>query len=137
MDEVIKVIKLDLSTIKYKESIEDLYIRWDMFEAQAIPMLMNQIRELFPKTNFKFPIVLQTSMKVMCTFNESERPPIFKGYRTDSIAKIKYITNDFEQVEKLLRMQLDEAIENTGIPLKGSDIGIKDVVSHHVRFWEY
>jgi hypothetical protein len=137
MEDIIKVIKLDLSTIQYKRFPDDRYVGWDMFEAQAIPQLMEQFREMFPKTNFKFPIVLQTSMKVMCTFNETQRPPIFKGYRTDSIVKIQYIANNFEQVESVMRMQLEEVIEKTAIFPNGSDIGVEDVVSYHVRFWEY
>jgi hypothetical protein len=136
MEDIIKVIKLDLSTIEYKRSPEDRYIRWDMLEDQAIPQLMEQFRDLFPKTNFKFPITLQTSMKVMCNFNEAERPPIFNGYRTDSIAKIQYIANDFEQVESIMRMQLEEVIEKTAIFPNSSDIGVEDIISYHVRFWE-
>jgi hypothetical protein len=51
------------------------------------------------------------------------------------IERIVSLANNFEQVESVMRMQLDEVIEI--IPPNGSDIGVEDVVCYHVRFWEY
>jgi hypothetical protein len=37
MEDIIKVIKLDLSVIDYRRSEDDPYVRLDLFENQAIP----------------------------------------------------------------------------------------------------
>jgi hypothetical protein len=117
MEDVIKVIKLDLNKIDYTyEQSGSTQIDWGKFWDQAKPMLLSQIKEIMQSANFKFPIVLQTSMKVMCTnVAQPGAPPsyTYAGHRTDSISNIRYVANNEEQVEKVLEDQLEEVIRKT------------------------
>jgi hypothetical protein len=47
------------------------------------------------------------------------------------------VDNNYEQVESILRKQLDEVIHNTEITQDASDLAVFYIVSYHVRFWEY
>jgi hypothetical protein len=135
IDDVIKVIKLDLDDIDYEGTEEGTAIHWDEFADKAIPKIMEQFREEFSKSGIKFPIVLQSSMKVMCSNLGSTNPPFYKGYRTDSVANINHVANNFEQLESILRKHLVEIIEKTITTEGDSDIGVYDVLSYHIRFW--
>jgi hypothetical protein len=141
MEEVIKVVKLDLSKIDYTRESEGwgVYIDWDRFWDQARPILLKEIKQIMEASNFKFPIVLQTSLKVMCTTTSKPGEPLnttYAGHRTDSISNIKHVANNEEQIAKVLEDQLDEVLRKTQI-LEGSDVAVHDIVSYHVRFWEY
>jgi hypothetical protein len=98
---------------------------------------MEKFIEEFTKSGFKFPIVLQSSMKAVCNTIGSENPPFYKGYRAKSVAIINHVVNNFEQLESVMRKHLAEIIEKTTTTEGASDIGIIDIVSYHVRFWEY
>jgi hypothetical protein len=142
MDDIIKVIKLDLSKIDYIEMTEGwgTYINWEKFWDQAKFILLNEIKEKMEASKFKFPIVLQTSMKVMVTFTRTagELPETrYRAHKTDSISNIKYIANDEDQIKKVLRLQFEEVLEETRLTGEGSGEVHHDIVSYHVRFWEY
>jgi hypothetical protein len=80
MEDIIKVIKLDLSKIDYIEMVEGwgTFIDWDKFWDQARPILLNEIKEKMEASKFKFPIVLQTSMKVMVTISSKNLENLLK-----------------------------------------------------------
>jgi hypothetical protein len=142
MEDIIKVIKLDLNKIDYIEMRGDyhMYVNWEKFWNQAKFMLLNEIKEKMEASKFKFPIVLQTSMKVMVTFTRSagELPETkYRAHKTDSISNIKYIANDEDQIMKVLGLQFEEVVEETQMTGEGSGEEQHDIVSYHVRFWEY
>jgi hypothetical protein len=98
MDDIIKVIKLDLSKIDYIEMRHgwNMYVDWEKFWDQAKFMLLNEIKEKMEASKFRFPIVLQTSMKVMVTFSRSAGKPSetkYRAHRTDSISNISRCLN--------------------------------------------
>jgi hypothetical protein len=98
---------------------------------------MQQFREEFTKTGFKFPIRLQTTMKAVCNRLGFEESTFYKSYRTSRTGNINHVANNFEQVESILRRHLNEIIEETTTNEGDSDTGVYDVTSCHVRFWEY
>jgi hypothetical protein len=141
MEDVIKVVKLDLSKIDYIKAVQNwgTFIDWDRFWDQAKPMIINEIKEKMEASGFKFPIVLQTSMKVVNIVLKKGLPPEprYRGCRTDSISNIKYIANNEEQLKSVLELQFMEVRERTKMDGEGSDEQENDIVSYHVRFWEY
>jgi hypothetical protein len=126
MADIIKVVKVDLSKVKYKKSEEDEAINWD----SARPLIMDEIKVIMQNAKFKFPIVLQTSAKVVGVIEgKPEYEPIFRAARTDSVSNIKYVANNFEQVEKVLEQQLDELLDKLDASGEGSDIASRDIIS--------
>jgi hypothetical protein len=109
-----------------------------MFWDSAKPLIMNYIKAVMQRDNLKFPIVLQNSIKVIGIYTgKPEYDPIYRAARTDSVSNLKYVANNFEQVEKLLEQQLDELASRLDATGEGSDLATEDIISYHVRFWEY
>jgi hypothetical protein len=118
--DIIKVVKVDLNKVEYKKNVDDEAINWD----SARPLIMDEIKAIMQSAKFKFPIVLQTSVKVVGVIQgKTEYEPIFRAARTDSVSNIKYVANNFEQVERVLRQQLDELLDKLEVTGEGSSYG--------------
>jgi hypothetical protein len=83
MQEIVREISIELDNIDFGTG-EDSAIQWDKFAEQIIPQLMEKFRRAFAKNDIKFPIVLQTTMKGVCT-SGTEGNAYYKNFRTNSI----------------------------------------------------
>jgi hypothetical protein len=126
MSEIVRVVTLDLGDIPELEVEEDGSIQWDKFASVVIPKLMEQIRTEMVKNGSNFPIVLQTTVKAVCTRLGPEKSTFYKNYRTKSMSNIRHVANNFEQLEKILRDHLNEIIEESSTSEGDSETGIID-----------
>jgi hypothetical protein len=136
-DKVILVIKVDTSKIKYFGTSGE--INWRIVFDRFPGIATMEFNRIFAGSGLKFPIQIQTCMKVIYYRERNGQvEDIIKSFRISDISDPKNIVNNSEEFKKvainhikILRDQMFNFSEG------GSDWKIESFSMYHIRLWEY